>query len=380
MGNTPLETLVPADHGATEVLFAGEDEVVVKPRRYPGDTYPPLWFYFGVRAPTDRPAGPFRVVIQELASGADTYEPFWKHCLWAREGGPWERIPAAAQRYGETTLTVEAELPPGGSLWIAETYPLPWGWYQDLYRQLAGPPAAGLRFDRWTAGYSIQGRPLEAFHIRREGTPPEHSVMFLAGQHAVEQSGKIFAETVLRGYHSGRFAGTPMARLLETHSVVVVPLANPDGCYDGRMNSNAAGEVMDAATDDSPEMRAVLSVVDEVRPVVLVNCHGWGNEWGQPPYEDIYRWSDEDALFAYLRAHVPGCSSSASPHRLGDQFRLENEARQRWGTECIITELNWNSYLPPEGGPPVRPSRVQIENRAVEYLTAIAQYLVEGRK
>lgn len=373
-----LEVNIPEDHGATEKLYVGEDEVVVQPRRYPGDTYPPLWFYFEVRAAPSRPTSPVRVTIQDLTPGADTYEPFWKHCLWSWDGLQWERIPPVSQRYGETTLTVDAELPSGGSLWIAETYPLPLRGYLDLYRELSKPPATGLQWDRWTCGHSVQGRPIEAFRLWLEGASPERTLMLLAGQHAVEQSGKIFAETVLRGYHSGRFAGTPMADLLEHYSVVVIPLANPDGCYDGRMNSNAAGQVMDAPTDDSPEMQAALAVVDEFRPAVLVNCHGWGNEWGQPPYEDLYRWTDEDALFAYLRRHVPGCSSSASPHWLGEQFRLENEARQRWGTECLITELNWNSYLPPEGGPPVRPTRAQIESRAVEYLTAIARYLKES--
>jgi hypothetical protein len=358
------------------VLHIGDDEVVVRPRRYPGDTYPALWFYFGVRAAEDRPAGLRRVVIQELTPGADTYEPFWKHCLWSGDGLQWERIPDGAQRYGETTLTVEANLPPGGNLWIAETYPLPLGGYEALYRELAAPPASGLKWERWTCGRSGLGRPLEAFRIQRDGPPTTRSLLILAGQHAVEQSGKIFAETVLRGYHAGTFAGTSIATLLETHSIVVIPLANPDGCYDGRMNSNAAGEVMDTATDDSPEIRAALAVVDEVRPEAVVNCHGWGNEWGQPPYEDVYRWSDEDPLFTCLRAHVPGCSSSASPHLLGEQFRLEHEARRRYGSECIITELNWNSYLPPEGGPPVRPTRAQIERRAVEYLTAVARFLM----
>ncbi|MCS6863298.1 MAG: hypothetical protein NZT92_23570, partial [Abditibacteriales bacterium] len=83
---------------------------------------------------------------------------------------------------------------------------------------------------------------------------------------------------------------------------------------------------------------------------------------------------DEDPLFAYLRAHVPGCSTSPFPHYLADRFRLECYARERYGTHCVITELNWNWYLPPEGGPPRQPTLEDIQARAVEYVTAIAEF------
>jgi hypothetical protein len=365
---------VPDDHGATDVLHVDADSVVVRPRRHPGDTYPSLWFWFCVRSP--EPVPRCRIEIQHLTPGADTYEPFWKHCLWSRDGMAWARIPDTAQRFGETTLTVEAPLPAAGELWIAATYPLPLSGYDSLFATLATPPASGLRWQRWTAGRSVRGRPIEAFRIERGGGGRERPVLVIAGQHAVEQSGKIFAETILRGYHRGTFAGTPMAALLERHPVVVVPMANPDGCFDGRMNTNAAGTVMDTATDDSPEMQAALAVLDATRPVAVINCHGWGNEQGSPPYEDLYRWSDIDPLFAFLRAHLPGCNTSSSPHLLGDNFRLETEAKACYGAECIITELNWNAYVPPEGGPPCRPTRAQIEQRAVEYWAAIASSFV----
>jgi len=371
-----LKVHVPEDHGATEVLHESETGAVVRPRRWPGDTYPSLWFTFRVDADA-RGLSHGQLEIRELKTGAETYEPFWKHCLWSEDGRDWERIPGGAQRFGETTLTVTLSLPPGGSRWIAATYPLPLAHYDALDRKLSLPPAAGLRVTRGTYGTTTRGRPLLAYRIEREDRRPERALLIVAGQHAVEQSGKIFAEVALRGYHGGAFAGTPMAGVLERYAVVILPLANPDGCFDGRMNSNATGTVMDTADDDSPEMRAALALLEEARPVAVVNCHGWGNEWGAPPYEDLYRWSDDDPLFAYLKEHLPGCCTSAGPHYLEDRFRLENEARARFRAECVITELNWNRYVPPGGAPPVRPTRAQIEERAGEYLTAIARYLTE---
>jgi len=374
-----MKVTVPEDHGATDVLQEEEAAVVVRPHRYPGDTYPSLWFYFQVVNDTGRDLEAAQIVVEELTPGRDTYEPFWKHCLWSRDGRLWERIPAAAQRFGETTLTVETPLKAGAGLWIAETFPRPYGHFLQLGDQMTASPAAGRRVQRWRFGGSVQGRPLEAFRIQAEAGAAAQNLLLFAGQHAVEQSGKIFAETVLRGYHRGDFAGTVMADLLQTHNVIVVPLANPDGCYDGRMNTNAAGTVMDDPADDSVETQALLALIDETQPQVLVNCHGWGNESGAPPYEDVYRWTDEDPLFITLRTHVPGCSTSAFPHWLGDHFRVEGYAREHYGTECVITELNWNWYLPPDGGPPRQPTVGDIQARAVEYFSALAQLCVEGK-
>ena len=43
-------------------------------------------------------------------------------------------------------------------------------------------------------------------------------------------------------------------------------------------------------------------------------------------------------------------------------------------TECVITELNWNSYLPPDGSPPRRPTWEDIRARAREYFEAVARF------
>jgi hypothetical protein len=372
-----LKIIVPPDHGATDALHEEEGAVIVRPHHYEEDTYVSLWFTFQVVNDTGRDLTHAEIRIESLPPGPDTYQPFWKYCLWSRDGQRWERIPQTAQRLGETTLTLDVALMAQESLWIAETFPLPYGRYLGLCEAMTAPAASGCGVQRMQVGSSAQGRPLYAFCIQREAAPADRNLLLLAGQHAVEQSGKIFAETVLRGYHSGAFAGTAMETLLQTHNVYVAPLVNPDGCYDGRMNSNAEGIIVDTASDNSVETRALLAWMEEIRPAVMVNCHGWGNEVGTLPHEDLYRWTDEDPFFAYLRAHILGCNSSGSPHLFADHFRLENQARARYGTECVITELNWNWYVPPKGGPACHPTWQDIEARAVAYFTAIARYCAE---
>ncbi len=375
----PLHIYVPDDHGATEVLAVSGDAVAVRPRRWPGDTYPSLWFWFAVRNDTNSAAPAARIEVRELRPGADSYEPFWKHCLWSRDGEAWERIPDGCQSFGETTLRIDAPLAVGETVWVAATFPLSYAGCAARSAAWQQPAPSGLTLERREFGRSVEGRPLEAFHIRRPGAAPEHQFVIVAGQHAVEQTGKLFARVVLDGYHSGAFANTPMAALLEQWAVTVVPLANPDGCAHGRMNTNAAGVVVDDPADDSVETRALLGLLDELQPRVLVNCHGWGNEQGAPPYEDLYRWTDEDPLFAWLRARVPGCNSSSAAHWLADRFRLECHVRPRYGTECVITEQNWNWYVPPSGGPPRHPTRADLEVRVVEYFTEMACFCLHGK-
>jgi hypothetical protein len=372
-----MKVRVPEDHGATEVVGEARDAVIVRPRRYAGDTYPSLWFWFQAVNDSDRDLSPARVVVEGLTPGRESYEPFWKHCLWSAEGDRWERIPDAGQQLSETSLAIETRLGPGEAVWIAATFPLPYHRYRRRCDHWTTSPAAGVSIRRRRLCHTVEGRPLYAFQIGAEGRAPDRHLLLIAGQHAVEQSGKIFAERVLDGYHGGEFAGTAAAALLATHAVTVVPLANPDGCHAGRMNTNAAGVVVDDPADNSVETLAVMALIDELRPQVLVNCHGWGNELGEPPYEDLYRWTDGDPLFAWLRERVRGCSTSSAPHWLDDRFRLECHARRQYATECAITELNWNCYLPPDGGPPRRPTLEEIRARAGEYFEAIARFCLE---
>ena len=143
------------------------------------------------------------------------------------------------------------------------------------------------------------------------------------------------------------------------------------------MNSNARGVVIDAATDDSRETALLLALLDRERPLAMVNCHGWGNFVGEPPHEDVYRFEDDDPLFAHLRRTVCGCNSSGSPHYFGTRFRLESHARDSHGTHCVIVEPNWNCYQPTEGAAPVLPTVEQVAERGRQYVDGVAAFCLE---
>jgi len=375
-----MKVIVPEDHGATGVLREEPETVVVQPHHYEGDSYIPGWYHFQAVNDTGSSIRQARIVIEGLAPGV--YAPYWKHSVWSRDGENWERIPDTARQLVDTTLTIETSLDVDEGCWVAVIFPLPYTWYEQLCEEMTAPVMADANWnvERQQIGSSVEGRPLYAFHVRRENGLPKRHLLIVAGQHAVEQSGKMFAANVLRGYHSGEFRGTVMDELLQTHNVTVVPLANPDGCYHGRMNSNIQGIVIDRQTDNSVETLAVLALIDEIQPHVLINCHGWGNEVGVLPHEDIYRFTDNDPLYLHLVEHVAGCSSSGSPHLFDDAVgRLEFYARDRHGTHCTITEVNYHWYLPPDGGPPRQPTRADINHRIRQYIQAIAGFCLKDR-
>lgn len=369
-----MKAHVPDDHGAVDVISESRGEVVVRPHHFEADTYPSLWFYFSV---SDSENNTARITVENLPTGEDSYEPFWKYCLWSKDGVSWSRIPGANQTFGEASLTVTSSIPSGDPIWISEIFPLPYRHYIELYSEMEKPALSGLLVEWFDATTSLHGRPVRVFRVGKRPSQGKRSCLIISGQHAVEQPGKILVEAVLRGFHSGSITGTSLERILDSHDMYLVPLANPDGCYDGRMNSNAEGYVMDDSSDDSRETRAIADLIDDVRPHVFVNCHGWGNRQGVPPYEDVYRFADDDPLYRHLIENVPGCSTSAFPHLLSDSFRLESHARSKYGTHCAIIEPNFNFYMTKPDGTERQPSFEELQKRCMQYAYAIAQFCID---
>jgi len=381
-----LEVDVPADHGAVDVLDVGADWVEVAPHDYAEDTYPNIWYWFGVRnvGPSPQAAhralAPARIVLSGLFAGADRiYVPFWSMSLWSRDGQSWERVPAEHQTVLDDRVEFRAHLAPGERVWIAETFPLSWQHCRELMENLPEIAEPGFEVERLCLGGSEQGRPVLAARV--SDGKPRPALVLIGGQHAVEESGKIFCETALQWLIEQR--GSPEVRdILSRYEVFVAPEVNPDGCYDGRMNTNARGVIMDSPQDDSVEMRNQLRLVDQVRPRILVNCHGWGNAIGKPPYEGWYRWRDDDPFFDHVVSRVPGAATSTdrrrrTAHFLDGAFRLESYVREKFGAHagrcaaCGMLEINWNFYVRPDGSV-VQPTYDDLRARSIEYLRAIA--------
>ena len=363
-----LEVHVPADHGAVDVLGAGDDWAEVSPHDYPEDTYPNIWYWFRVRNPGPRALTPARIVLSGLFAGSDRiYVPFWGMSLWSRDGRVWDRVPPQSQDVLGDRVVFTVDLAGGESVWIAETFPLSWEHCLTFMESLPEIAKPGFEVERLHLGDSELGRPVLAARISDGRRHP--ALALIGGQHAVEESGKLFCETVVDWLLQER--RSPVVRdILSRYEVFIAPEVNPDGCYDGRMNTNAHGVVMDASADDSLEMRNQLRFVDQVQPRILVNCHGWGNTIGAPPYEGWYRWRGEDALFDHVVANVPGAATSTE-HIIDGLFRLEPYVRDKFGAHAGMLEINWNFYVRPDGVI-VQPTAEDLRARSIEYFRAIA--------
>jgi hypothetical protein len=268
---------------------------------------------------------------------------------------------------GDDRVEFTASLGPGESVWIAETFPLSWSHCQAFMEGLPEIAESGFELERLTLGQSEQGRPILAARVSGKSKRP--ALVLMAGQHAVEESGKLFCETALEWLIAHR-ESPEVREILSRYEIFVAPEVNPDGCYDGRMNSNALGIIMNSPEDDSAEMRAQLGLVDQVRPRILVDCHGWGNTIGTPPYEGWYRQRGEDPFFEHVVARVPGAATSTD-HFLDDVFRLESHVRDTFGSHVGILEINWNYYVRPDGSV-VQPTIEDLRARSIEYFRAIA--------
>jgi len=367
-----LQVRAPEDHGAVDILSVEPDRVEVRPHDYPEDTYPNIWYCFCVRNAGAARVAPARITLSGLFAGPEpdrVYVPFWSMSLWSRDGKTWERVPPGSQAMGDDRVEFTLDLAPGESVWIAETFPLSWEHCRSFMENLPEIAEPGFEIERLHLGNSEEGRPVLAARVSNGKARP--ALALIGGQHAVEESGKLFCEAVLDWLLSNRDSAE-VRDILSRYEIFVAPEVNPDGCYDGRMNTNARGVIMDSPGDDSVEMRNQLRLVDRVRPRILINCHGWGNTIGRPPYDGWYRWRGEDPLFDHVVARVPGAATSTE-HLLDGLFRLEPYVREKFGSHAGLLEINWNFHVKPDGSV-VQPTIDDLRARSIEYFRAIGVF------
>ena len=137
---------------------------------------------------------------------------------------------------------------------------------EDFLAHLAAS-ATHARHEIW--GHSADGRPLSALvcAARRE---PALTLLLVGSHHGgSEPAGGeallVLARSLLHG---------PLAPLLDRHTVIIVPNANPDG-RDNTSNRNGAGVNLnrDYAWLSQPESRALNAGVLRYRPDVVLDAH-----------------------------------------------------------------------------------------------------------
>ena len=144
----------------------------------------------------------------------------------------------------------------------------------DLAAQLAAVVASappGTQIRRLVPGQSQGGLALEALHFSRGlSTRPSRPLVLLIGQqHGDEPAGAEALLVLARLLATGR-----LAPLLDQIDVTLLPRANPDGAgWQRRLSQDGTDINRDHLLLRTPEARAIAALVQQQRPLVVVDLH-----------------------------------------------------------------------------------------------------------
>ena len=147
-------------------------------------------------------------------------------------------------------------------------------WLQSL---AAPSPRGATRTALLNLGMSQRGEPiLGLLATRAAGTEPVQldnsgrpTVVLIGQQHGDEPAGSEALLVVARELTQGL-----LEPLLDRINVVIVPRANPDGAAAGtRVTANGVDMNRDHLLLNTPEARALAKVVNDYRPILVVDAH-----------------------------------------------------------------------------------------------------------
>jgi hypothetical protein len=136
---------------------------------------------------------------------------------------------------------------------------------------------AGTRVEPLLPGRSQEGRSIPALRFSRAAGRP--LVLLIGQQHGDEPASAeallaIAAELAGREVTKPGPSGAPLAAVLESIDVIVLPRANPDGAgWSRRVASNGFDINRDHLLLRTPESQALAKLVRDQRPVVVVDAH-----------------------------------------------------------------------------------------------------------
>jgi len=122
-------------------------------------------------------------------------------------------------------------------------------------------------------GSSAAGRPITAFDVGDFDAPPQKRMAILGRFHPYETAGSFAADAALQRVlidaRAGRLAG---------RCVSVLPIANVDGVAIGACKRTGTGGPdmsHNARTTDDAGVSALLGWLNELRPALMLDFHGW---------------------------------------------------------------------------------------------------------
>lgn len=201
-----------------------------------------------------------------------------------------------------------------------------------------------------TVGYSRHGRPINAYYFGGSGV----TTLYVGAIHGSEPSSQYILEDWI-----AELDANP-GRIPSGHRVVVVPSLNPDGVAMGSRN-NAAGVNLDRnfPTDDwkadihsadgfkkggggkkplsEPESKAIASLVQQLRPRLMLSYHSQGGLVMGDPGALSERYAARYAAMVGFRDSTYGTSTETFGYPATGLF--EGWAYQKAGVPNIVVEL-----------------------------------------
>ncbi len=223
------------------------------------------WFHFRCVASEDVPHR-FTILNAGRSKASDGWKGYRAVASYDRER--WFRLPTSFD--GEVlTFEIHPERP---VFYLAHfaTYSL------DRHARLLSWSQQQPGVSVETLGASIEGRPIDLLRIGEPGAS-KPVCWITAGQHPGEPMSSWFIEGLLHRLLDRDDGGS--TALLEAATVYVLPLMNPDGRFQGRLRTNAAGVDLNRAWQDpdaerSPEVAWVRDRMEQTGVDVYLDVHG----------------------------------------------------------------------------------------------------------
>jgi hypothetical protein len=201
------------------------------------------------------------------------------------------------------------------------------------------------RFDRQDdlsvseLGRTAQDRPVVALELGPCDAPQNERVAILARLHPYETAGSFAADGALRWLLSA-----PGRKAASNWRVSTVLIANPDGVANGLCKRVAAGGPElghEGYSSDDPTAVTLRHWLDEFKPAVLVDFHGWMYH-----YQDGFDYIDAD-LTAQVKRQLETSPDTDRAWKGKDRsdwpesVSLWSYARHGHGTRSLIYSFGW---------------------------------------
>lgn len=231
-------------------------------------------------------------------------------------------------------------------------------------------------------GKSRHRREIWGIHVPGKAVAGAEPVAVIARTHACETAGSYMIEGMLRFLLSGEPEATELLRHFSFH---FLPMANPDGVFDGleRDTSVHGGAHLDriSAAGD-PCHDAIREMLDAVKPGLFVNLH----DWVKPDVDGIFCY---DELYGQRLVELLP-TPDTNPHRMYcEWYSAKVEEPQVVGDAIVypewqLTDLRhgqcgtWKDYCREKFGARVMTVQFPWRGRSVDDMRDLGTALLEA--